>query len=271
MTRIDPRRLAVLLVLVTVSLSACGGAASSPPASPSPSPAASVAPSPSPEASPSDAPSSAPPESPFAAATAALEALDSYEYKVELNSLTNVNNAVSGTHSVISGVTVNRPVAAGMTTTQFFDMDGTLSGEQGVIVIGDAAWVRDGGEGAPWFSVPADSVSVYARGLTSFGPVTLFGKYFEALEGNFTMVGPEPKNGVDTTHYQGDANVGALLAGISGFDGDWTSDVWIANDGGFLVASEARGQAAGGADAGSFAVIVNVSKPNAAAPINPPM
>ena len=98
----------------------------------------------------------------------------------------------------------------------------------------------------------------------------MFGTYFAGIAGNFANSGTESKNGVDTTHYKGDEAVGALLGSIAGFDGTWHSDVWIANDGGFLVHSEAGAEAAAGSDAGSFLIVVDITDPNSAGPIEPP-
>jgi hypothetical protein len=90
------------------------------------------------------------------------------------------------------------------------------------------------------------------------------------MGGAFTKVGTESKNGIDSTHYQGDESVGAILGTIAGVNGTWTSDVWIANDGGFLVHSEAGAKAAAGSDAGSYLIVVDISDPNSAGPIEPP-
>ena len=60
------------------------------------------------------------------------------------------------------------------------------------------------------------------------------------------------------------------IVAIAGVQGQWSSDVWIANDGGFLVHSEAGAEGAAGTDSGGFNIVVDISEPNAAGPIEPP-
>ena len=106
--------------------------------------------------------------------------------------------------------------------------------------------------------------------FAAFRPEQMFGTYFAGFGGNFTTIGTETKNGIDTTHYQGDEAIGALLGSIAGVNGQWTSDVWIANDGDYLVHSEAGVVAAAGTDTGSFLIVVDITDPNSAGPIEPP-
>jgi len=61
-----------------------------------------------------------------------------------------------------------------------------------------------------------------------------------------------------------------MLGQIAGFQGNWSSDVWIANDGAYLVHSEAGAESATGADAGSYRIVVDIIDPNSAGPIEPP-
>ena len=53
-------------------------------------------------------------------------------------------------------------------------------------------------------------------------------------------------------------------------NGTWTSDVWIAKDGGYLVHSEAGATGTAGDEGASFKVVVDITDPNASGPIEEP-
>ena len=103
--------------------------------------------------------------------------------------------------------------------------------------------------------------------MAAFRPEQMFGLYFAGMGGDFQGGETETKNGIASTHYTGDEGVGTLLGSVAGFQGDWKSDVWIANDGGYLVHSEASATSAAGE---TFLILVDVTDPNAAGPILPP-
>jgi hypothetical protein len=168
----------------------------------------------------------------------------------------------------MSGVVVNRPEKASSLEQQELDADGNVTSTSGIIVIGTDAWVGDGGGG--WTAIPAAQAEAFIQAMAGFRPEQMFGLYFAGIGGNFSDVGSESKNGVDATHYQGDEQVGTLLGAIAGVQGQWTSDVWIAKDGGFLVHSEAGAEAAAGPEGGSFLIVVDITDPNSAGPIEPP-
>jgi hypothetical protein len=167
----------------------------------------------------------------------------------------------------MSGVVVNSPEEASSLVMEELDADGNVTSSSGIVVIGDDAWV---GDGDVWTPIPAAQAQVFIGSMSSLRPEQMFGLYFAGIGGNFSEVGSETKNGIDSTHYQGDEEIGAILGAIAGFEGQWSSDVWIANDGGFLVHSEAGAEADAGAEAGSFLIIVDITEPNSAGPIEPP-
>ena len=167
----------------------------------------------------------------------------------------------------MSGVVVNSPEEASSLLQEELDADGNVTSSSGIVVIGDAAWV---GDGDTWTPIPAAQAAAFIGSMSAFRPEQMFGLYFAGIGGNFGEVGSESKNGIDSTHYQGDEEIGAILGAIAGFDGQWSSDVWIANDGGYLVHSEAGAEAAAGADDGSFRIVVDITDPNSAGPIEPP-
>jgi hypothetical protein len=248
-------------------LAACGGAAS-----PIPTPDAGNpdgqgdTPTPTPIISTDDTPEPGDGSDAFSAATTALDALDSYAFRVELKTTTTDNGTVNTSDAVYSGVVVNQPTAARTLVVSELDADGNVTSGTEYVVIGADAWLRDVGS-EDWVSMPAAQIGGF---LEAFRPEQMFGTYFAGIAGNFASAGSESKNGVDTTHYKGDESVGALLGTLAGVAGDWHSDVWIANDGGFLVHSEAGVEAAAGAEGGSFLIVVDITDPNSAGPIEPP-
>jgi hypothetical protein len=201
----------------------------------------------------------------FTAATTALNALDSYAFRVEIESTTVNGDVTTTSHNVMSGVVVNSPDEASSLLQEELDADGNVTSSSGIVVIGDAAWV---GDGDTWTPIPAAQAAGFIGSMSAFRPEQMFGLYFAGIGGNFSEVGSESKNGIDSTHYQGDEEVGSILEAVAGFQGQWSSDVWIARDGGYLVHSEAGAEADAGA--GSFQIVVDITDPNSAGPIEPP-
>ena len=257
------RLLAAGLVAV-LALAACGGSSSS---APTQGPGQTSGPGDTQEPGASDGPISDDGSEAFSAATTALDDLDSYGFRVEISTTTVSGDVTSTSHMVMSGVVVNAPEEASSLIQEELDADGDVTSSSGIIVIGEEAWI---GDGETWTPIPAAQASTFIQAMAGFRPEQMFGIYFAGLGGNFNEAGTETKNGIDSTRYEGDEEVGAILGTIAGFQGEWTSDVWIANDGGFLVHSEAGAEAAAGADAGSFLIVVDITDPNSAGPIAPP-
>ena len=267
-TRVTTRGRQPLLVMGMIGvllLAGCGGSASQPPSSgsvESETPGDTHAPTEGTDETidPGDGSEA------FSAATTALDALDSYAFRVQLKTTTTDNGTVTASDAVYSGVVVNKPTAARTLVVSELDADGNVTSGTEYVVIGADAWLRDVGS-EDWVSMSAAQIGGF---LEAFRPEQMFGTYFAGIAGNFASAGSESKNGVDTTHYKGDESVGALLGTLAGVAGDWHSDVWIANDGGFLVHSEAGVEAAAGAEGGSFLIVVDITDPNSAGPIEPP-
>jgi len=262
----------VLGIVGALALAACGGSASQAPTGDTgatPAPGDSIASgqteAPTPE-TPVESVSGGDGSEAFSAATTALDALDSYAFRVEIESTSTSNGVATTSHSVYSGVVVNKPTKANSLQIAELDADGNATSGTEFVVIGAEAWLRDVGS-TEWTSMPAAQVGAMFQ---AFRPEQMFGTYFAGFGGNFTTVGTENKNGVDATHYQGDEALGALLGSIAGVNGTWSSDAWIANGGGFLVHSEAGVEAAAGTDGGSFRIVVDITDPNSAGPVERP-
>ncbi len=267
----DPRwRLVAAGLVAVLALAACGGSASEAPTTgpdQSSGPGESREPGDSQEPDATDGPTGGDGGEAFTAATTALDALDSYAFRVEISSTSVSGDVTTTSHTVMSGVVVNSPDEASSLIQEDLDADGNVTSSSGIVVIGDEAWV---GDGDTWTPIPAAQAAAFIGSMSAFRPEQMFGLYFAGIGGNFSEVGGESKNGIDSTHYQGDEEVGTILGAIAGFEGQWSSDVWIANDGGYLVHSEAGAESAAGADAGSFLIVVDITDPNSAGPIEPP-
>ena len=263
-------RLVAAGLVAVLAFAACGGSSSQAPTigpEQTSGPADSEEPGDSQEPGSTDGPNGSDGGEAFTAATTALDALDSYAFRVEIESTTVNGDVTTTSDNVMSGVVVNSPEEASSLIQEELDADGNVTSSSGIVVIGDAAWV---GDGDTWTPIPAAQAAAFIGSMSAFRPEQMFGLYFAGIGGNFNEVGSESKNGIDSTHYQGDEEVGSILGGIAGFQGQWSSDVWIAKDGGYLVHSEAGAEAAAGADAGSFLIVVDITDPNSAGPIEPP-
>jgi hypothetical protein len=263
-----PRILAVGLASA-LALSACGGSSS---AAPTNGPDSSLAPG------ASSTPGSSSPlgtgggngNGAFGAATTALAALDSYAFHVEIQSTSTVGSVTTASHQLYTGIVENKPDKASTFQQSELDANGNVTSGTGIITIVDKAWISSGGSDGPWTEVPAAQADIFVQSMASFRPEQMFGLYFAGLGGDFASAGSESKNGVACTHYTGDENVGTLLGGIAGFQGTWSSDVWIADEGGYLVHSEAAATSATGAEGGSFRIVVDITSPNSAGPVQSP-
>lgn len=123
---------------------------------------------------------------------------------------------------------------------------GGASADEGMtyIIIGDKAWMILGGAA---MEVPEDSAGSFDDMFDSLAPDTLFGSQVTSYASGMQKVGTEQKNGVAAIHYEADdATVEALAKAMAGSDivydaADWTMDVWIAQEGGYLVSMIQKG------------------------------
>jgi hypothetical protein len=110
--------------------------------------------------------------------------------------------------------------------------------------------------------VPAAAVTPMTAAFAAFRPEQLFGTAFGTLGSDYHLVGTESKNGVNCQHFQGDASIGTFFSGLAGVSGTWSSDVWLAVDGGYLVSSNVQAAGATATSAGSFSIDVEITNVN---------
>jgi hypothetical protein len=231
-------RLLSLAAAAVLVVAACAGSVSTtaPSEAPTVSEApASVAPAAS-EAPPSEAAASPGAVGPDVnAAAAALDDIDKYAIDLKVSGL--MQTASEASEITMSG-TVDREAGAYQ-----FDMTGVagleeLGGGSGVsfVVIGPDAWISTGD--GNYIKAPGGA-AMFGSLEQSLAPGTLLGSVpTESLQ-NLPAVGQEEKNGVATTHYHvtgADSSQVAL-----GLGPDSVVDVWIADDGGYIVSMAMEG------------------------------
>jgi hypothetical protein len=264
-------RLPLVALVALVVLSLLGAACDSTDASPSPS----VAPSIEPSASASAPAGSIAPTAPtdFSDAADGLAELDSYSFSVIIRAEnTQAGQAVvkEGT-TTMSGTVVNTEPKASSLHLTTAGIDGKVTDETEIIVIGDTSYLRSGGAAGSWQTIPADQAEGFNALMDGFRPEKMFALYFGPVAADNTTVGDEERNGVETTHYRGGEDVAELLGSIAGVLGAWSSDIWIARDGGYLVASEAGVQGSDANGGGSFTIKVDIKDVNSAGPLAAPL
>jgi hypothetical protein len=131
-----------------------------------------------------------------------------------------------------AAVTMTSTLLQGADPAAEFSMagvDGYAGGRLRAIVIGDQAWLREGGGG--WVKSPGGAADFDAA-FTTLSPIDLVNG-FEGLSGALRQVGPERRNGRPTIRYHADANDQvASAAGLT----SGSIDAWLATSGRYLVA-----------------------------------
>lgn len=263
------RRSGLVSLALAVAIAACDSTTSSPHGfGESPSPGS---------LQPSDAASQPPAsgaiEVDFANAAQALNALSSYTFSVEIQS-TNTQAGQTGGHAgtnTMSGTIVNAPEKASALHLVTADPAGTITDETEIVQVGGSAYLRAGGATGAWQEIPADQAGTFTALMDSFRPEEMFALYFVPIGTDATFVGQETRNGVASTHYRGGEDVGAILGSIAGVQGSWSSDIWLAQAGGYLVAAQAGVQGSDANGGGTFAIEVNISNVNSAPPVTKPI
>jgi len=263
------RGLVLLLLTAVVAVVACGGSSASP--SPSTASGASAGPSePAASEAPSQAPSTAPSEGAsggpvdFGDAATKLSTLDSYKFTVEIQSSESAGSGttpVSAGTTSFSGTVINSPEKAQTLEMVTKDADGNVTDANSFILLPGKAYTKSGADGK-WEEIPAAQADLYIQALGSFRPESMFAMYFAAAATDNVRVGDETKNGVAATHFRGGDAMGAILGALAGVNGQWSSDVWLAKDGDYLVHSEASVAAATATSGGSFSIVVDITDIN---------
>jgi hypothetical protein len=107
-------------------------------------------------------------------------------------------------------------------------VDGLTGGRLEAIVIGDEAWLKEGG--GSWKKSPGGAADFDAA-FTTLSPIDLTSG-FEGLSAGLVAAETAKKNGVRARHYRADSAAAPVAAaGLT----TGAADAWIAADGGYLV------------------------------------
>ena len=154
----------------------------------------------------------------------ALADLKSYRVSVATRGLVAATPA-SGT------VTMTSTLLQGTDPAAEFSMagvDGFTDGRLRAIVIGDRAWLKEGG--GPWVKSPGGAADFDAA-FTTLSPIDLVDG-FDDLSASLHQVATERRNGRSTVRYHADsADAAAATAGLTA----GSVDAWLATSGRFLV------------------------------------
>ncbi len=123
-----------------------------------------------------------------------------------------------------------------------------------VIEIGPDNWVDSGTGTFAKNSMPSATIDGM---MGAFDPGTIFGNASKSDDLNaLENKGVESKNGVQAIHLHGDQNT-QVPAGASPIPAGATIDLWVATDGGYLVALEVVGMASPGGGLSNFTIEVS--------------
>ena len=154
----------------------------------------------------------------------ALADLKSYRVSVATRGLVAATPA-SGTVTMTSTLVQGTDPAAEFSMAS---VDGFTDGRLRAIVIGDQAWLKEGG--GPWVKSPGGAADFDAA-FTTLSPIDLVDG-FDDLSASLQRVGTERKNGRSTVRYHADSgDVAAATAGLTA----GSVDAWLATSGRFLV------------------------------------
>ncbi len=232
---------AIVMVLATTFLvAACGGgnSATGTPGDTSPAATAGVAAS-APAASGGTG---------IGGAVTALEDLTSYTFAISMaaEGAAGFSFVPSDGSMTIDGTAILEPEIAMDMTMSTKDAAGAETAF-GYRIIGDKAYVSLGTD--MWIETSAEDAQATVESLKPGGFMSSFGG-LDAMQ----PVGDETKNGVECTRYSGEAP--ATLGAMFGLPtATWTTEAWVAREGGYMVSSAIVGEAPDG----TFTMTVDIS------------
>jgi hypothetical protein len=247
------RSIAVVVMLV---LAACGGSSPTPSPASSPTPAGATA-----TLAATPAPGEAIDSADVRNAMAALNRLDSYQF----NGAYFTGYSGVGTQVSLSGTERSEPTLAIDSTAH------TGTGNTGQYIrIGNDIWVNSGDPDAYYHYDATDPAN--GALIAQYEPYALAAQIAQAsgLQNTYQPVGVETEHNIESMHYglsQADRD---RLIQASGLDPQiWAGDVWLATNGGYLVALRWGPQMAGETQPNQ-GYIWDTTATNCECPVNPP-
>jgi len=130
-----------------------------------------------------------------------------------------------------------------------------VAGQEIIVIEGVGAWTKTGDT---WTETP--DASMYTQMFDAMAPDTFLNSFaLDAYGQYFQDTGTEQKNGVSARHYHVDASALAGLPDAADFPEDGTFDVWVSEDGDYLVGMAFSGTVKG---QGQVSYAMDVSQVN---------
>ena len=195
-------------------------------------------------------------------AGARLKDLDSYRATIRIAGITGISAGSEPMGEVsVDLVAVRVPEPAMKLTISGLGGGETASAELTYIVVGDRAWMEIGGLAV---EMPGEAAEGLLGTISSLSPETLYSTSIGDWASGLERVGEESKNGVAAIHCRADletaAALGQALGGVS--TAQWSMDVWVARDGGYLVSAVQKGEIGAGSTTRSYLVQIDVTDVN---------
>lgn len=245
------------------------GPTTDPTPSPTPIPFNTVTPRPSPTLTPTPAPSItfptpgpdgiAPPISPIELAgadptvIAALDAavvelaeLDTYRFTTYVSGRNLMDLRSGGIELGLDGSLTTRPSAAFDAVLGFrlveFECSAASGRSSRIVVVDGDAWEEEDG-----VLVPMANGGSTLPLLNVLAPAGVASRVLIPFAAGFELVGAEVHDGIAATRYRATRAGIDAYAAVTGFDGDWTADAWVA-DAGYLLGARIQGIGLGDCD-----------------------
>ena len=113
--------------------------------------------------------------------------------------------------------------------------DGATSDTTQLVIIENQAWQPRPGQDPTPTELPDETIELLSAGFLPDGVAT---RVVAPFADAFVKVGPERRGGIDTIHYRSTKAGLKAYESVVRMDGKWSANVWIAKDGGYLVAVE---------------------------------
>jgi hypothetical protein len=177
-----------------------------------------------------------------------LAKLDSYKFKETMSgSSFGAGASADNGGATISGTVINKP-----DHRMLVIFEGTQS-----ITVGDHSWMSP--DGTSWIDTGSTSTSF--AGLL---PDQLYSTYFDAFASDYQAAGNGTQNGVACIHYKGNSTLNGLYSALAGVNASFSTDLWIAQDGGYPVKAVLAISGSSGGQGGSFGYSLDITDVNSA-------
>ncbi len=198
-------------------------------------------------------------------AGARLKDLESYRTTIRIAGMTGFSAGTEPESEIsVEMVAVRVPEPAMRLTISGLGGGETAGAGLTYIVIGDRAWMEIGGTA---MEMEGDSAKGLLDTIDGFSPETLYSTSISDWTGGLERVGEETKNGVAAIHCRANRETAVALGQALGgaTTAEWSMDVWVARDGGYLVSAVQKGEIGTGSTTQSYLVQIDVNDVNSPA------